>query len=113
LVEFDEAGFDVFADFEADDDEALAGLGGAVDVFDARDFPEEFLHGAGGAFFDFAGAGAGHGDEDVDHGDFDLGFLFAREHEDSADAEEDGGEDDEGSEFGIDEGVGETAGDAE
>ena len=48
LVELDDGGLDVLADLEADDQQALAGAGGRVDVFDPGDFPEQLLHRAGG-----------------------------------------------------------------
>ena len=108
----DEAAVRVFADLEADNDERFAVAGGAVEVFDSGDFPEQFLHGAGGAFFDFRGGGTWHGDHDIDHGNLDLRFLFAREQEDGGGPEQDRGDHQQRGQFGIDERGGDPSGEA-
>ena len=80
--EFDQAALRVLADLEAHDDQALAVAGGGIDIFHAGDFPQQFFHRAGGAFLDFLGAGARHGDHHIDHRHLDLRFLLARQQHD-------------------------------
>ena len=104
LVEADEGGLDVGADFEAHDHHRLAGRGRAVEVFDAGDFPEKFFHRTGHAVLDLLGRGARHGDEHVDHGDFDLRFLLARELENGEGAKQHRGDHGDNREFGRDRG---------
>ena len=88
LVQLHDAALHVLADLEAHDDQALAGARGGVDVFDAGNFPEQLFHRARGAFLDFLGAEAGHGDQHVHHRDFDLRLLLARQHDDRERAEQ-------------------------
>jgi len=79
LVELDDAVFLVLADVEADDGHGHPRAGCGVDVLDARDLPDQLLHGLGDPLLDFLGAGAGHGHEDIEHGHLDLRLLLAGE----------------------------------
>ena len=47
------------SDLEPDNDQALAGTGNAVDVFDSGDLPKEFLHGTGDLLFHLLGGRPG------------------------------------------------------
>ena len=113
LVQLHEAALHVLADLEAHDDQALAVARGGVDVFHAGNFPEQLFHRARGALLDFLGAEAGHGDQHVHHRHFDLRLFLARQHDDGERAEQDGGDDDERRELGINERPRDFAGEAE
>ncbi len=41
----------------------------------------ELFHGAGHTLLDLFGRSAGHGHEDVEHGNDDLRLLFSRQHQ--------------------------------
>ena len=73
----------------------MPGLRHGVDVLHPFDLPEELRHGLCHALVDLVGGGAGVGDEDVDHGNDDLGLFLAGGDDDGKDAEHDGGDDDE------------------
>ena len=110
LVEANEGGFDLRADLKADDHQRAAGAGGGVQVFHARDFPEQLFHGVRDPVFHLGGGDARHGDEDVDHGDLDLRLLLARQQKYGKEAEQDRGDDRDRRELRIDELRGEPAG---
>jgi hypothetical protein len=113
LVQVDDALLFVLSHFESHDGEGTAGARGGVDVLDPRYLPEQLLHRLGDAFFHLAGGGAGHADEDIDHGDLDLRFLLARELPDGKSAQSERGGDDQRRQLGIDPQAGEAARDAE
>ncbi len=112
LVEADDGGFEVLADVEADDQQALAGHRGRVDVLDAGDFVEQLFHRDGEPLLDLLRGGAGHRHHHVDHRHLDLRFLLARQQEDGEDAEEQRGEDAERGQLRVDEGCGQPAGES-
>ena len=76
-----------------------------VDVFDPRHLAEQLLHRQTDALGNFLRGRARHLHENVKHRDHDLRLLFARRFEDGECAQEQGGHNDERSQFRIDEGV--------
>ena len=89
-----EALFGIGTDLEPHDDKALAVARGRVDVFHARDFPEQLFHRPGGALLDFLRGEAGHVHHHVDHRHLDLRLLLARQQNDCGDAEQNRRDDD-------------------
>ena len=77
--DLDEAELRVLADFEPHDDQRLAIAGGGIDIFNARDFPQQVFHRLGGAFLDFLGVGARHRDHHIHHRHLDLRLFLARQ----------------------------------
>jgi len=78
VVELDQAPLAVFADVEADGDDALAGARHRVDVLDAVDLVEEFFQAGGDELFDLGGAAAREIDDDIGQGHDDLRLFLAR-----------------------------------
>ena len=113
LVQPHDGSLFVLADEEAHHGHGPAGAGSRVDVLDAGNLPQQLLHGLGDALLDFTRGGAGHLDEDVDHGDDDLRLLFAGKFDHCEDAQKNRGQHEERCEFGVDEGGGEPPGGAE
>ena len=79
LVQADDALLFVLAHIETHDRQRHAGAGSGVDVLDARNLPEQFLHGPGDALLHLVRRSSGHLNEDVDHRHDDLRLLFARQ----------------------------------
>jgi hypothetical protein len=112
-VSLHEAALGIFAHFEAHDDEALAVAGGAVDVFDAGSSQSSFSIGrVARSSISFA-RGAGHGNHHIDHRHLDLRLFFTRQQNDRRRAEQDGRDDDERRQLGVDERRRDAACDAE
>lgn len=78
LIQADDAGLFVLSHLKTDDRQRLSRAGSGVDVFDAGNFMQQFLHRLGDAFFHFPRRRAGHGDENIDHRHFDLRLFLAR-----------------------------------
>ena len=112
VIEPHERFLHIRADIETNDDEALARPRNRVDVFHARDFPEQLLHRGSDAFLDLLGRGTGHRDHHIDHRHLNLRLLLAREKEQGEETEQDRGDDDQRRQFRIDESRGQTPGDA-
>ena len=106
LIQAHQALVCIGADDEPHEHEALAGARGGINILHAGDFPEQFFHGPGDAFLGFLGARAGHRNEHVHHRDFDLRLLFTRQQEHGGHAQQDGGDNDERRQLGVDERLG-------
>ena len=76
-----------------------------VDVFDPRHLAEQLLHGQADTLGHFLRGRARHLHKNVKHRNHDLRFLFARRFEDGECTQQQGGNDDQRSQLGIDEGV--------
>ena len=113
LIEADDALLFVLPHVETHDGQGHAGAGSGVDVLDAGDLPQQFLHRLGDALFHFVGRCAGHLHEDVDHGHDDLRLFLARQFPDGEAADQQRAGDDQRSQLGRDPRVGEAPGGTE
>ena len=103
LVQLHQAAFHVFADLEPHDRQRLAFAGSGVDVFHAGNFPEQLFHRARGAFLDFFRMKSRHGHQHIHHRHFDLRLFLTRQHHHGKHAEQEGCDDDEQGQLGINE----------
>ena len=108
LIQPDDALFFVLAHVKADNRHARAGAGGRIDIFDARDFPEQALHRPGDPGFHFLGRCSRKGDHDVDHRNDDLRLLFPGKHKNSGYSERNRGQQNQRRKLRVDEGVGQS-----
>ena len=113
LVKFHQALLHILSDLEPNNGEALTGTRGGVNVFDAGDFPQQLLHRPSRALLNLFGAEPRHRDQHIDHGDLDLRLFFPRKHDDRGGAEKNRRNDNQWSQFRIDEGTGNASGEAD
>ena len=83
---------------------------GGVDVLHAGNFPQQLLHGTGHPLLHFRGVGAGHLNEDVDHGDDNLGFFLPGKGNHGGHSQKHRGDNDQRGQLGVDEIIGDFSG---
>ncbi len=103
----------VGTDQESHHDEPTRRIRDRVDVLHVLDFVEQLFERRDDPDFDFLRGGAGKTDHDVDHGDLDLGLLLRRRHDHREDTEEEGCDDDQRRQLGVEKCPPDAAGDTE
>jgi hypothetical protein len=100
----------VATDLESHNGGAHAGHARRIQILDARNLPQQLLHRARDAGLDLFGGRPRHADENVDHGDDDLGLFFPGELLGGEHTERDGREHEERRQFRMHESRGDLAG---
>ena len=100
----------ILAHIEPDDGHGCPRAGCGIHILHTGDLPQQLFHGIGDPFFDFPSAGTGHFDEDIHHGNDNLRLFFPGKRDDRGNSHQNGGNDDQRGELGIDEKLRDSAG---
>ena len=88
---------------ESSNHTALTRTGCGVNIFNPRNLPEQFFHGAGGPFFHLLRTESRHLCDDIDHRHLDLRLFLSWKHQDCKKPKQQGSDNNERRQFGVDE----------